>query len=77
MTRHERARLRLACRQYAHTYLGVKRLPAGVPQLVRDYADGFITYPFRAGSAYVMYLGHPLDGLGRLLWPYRKGPLLA
>lgn len=77
MKRYERARLRLGCRQYAYAYLGVKRLPAGVSRLVRDYADGFTTDPFGEPSAYGVSVGHPLTGLGHLLRPYRKPRFLV
>lgn len=77
MTRYERARVRLACRHYAYGYLGVKRLPAGVPQLVRAYADGFTTYPFGEPSAYGVSVGHPLTGLGHMLRQFRKRMVLA
>jgi hypothetical protein len=45
MTRRERATMRLAARAQARAYLGVERLPAGVPAICQAYADAFTVYP--------------------------------
>ena len=59
MNRRSRARVRLEVFDYARRYLGVKRLPAGVPKLLNEFVATLD--------------GPPSQGaLGSLLAPYRK-----
>jgi hypothetical protein len=65
MNRRVRKRLRDEAFEFSHRYLGVQRLPAGVPALIRAYVNGLEGWP------------EPTDyTLGAILWPYRRWPLL-
>ena len=61
MNRRVRKRLRDEAMEYARRFLGVKRLPPGVPGLVRNYINGLTGWP-EPGD----------DTLAHLLRPYRK-----
>jgi hypothetical protein len=49
--RQHRALMRRGAMAYARAFLGVKRLPAGVRALVRDYADTIDTWALLPGLA--------------------------
>lgn len=74
MKRRDRAYLRRWCLKYAHDYLGVRRLPNGVPALVRGFADAIETWPGPTWNSAGYDIGRPLSVALR---PYRKRALVA
>lgn len=70
MTRYERAHLRRHAQDYAHRYLGVRRLPPGAKVVARAYADSFTTYP--EPSVFEEQRVDPFGGLGRQLQRFRR-----
>jgi hypothetical protein len=59
MNRFDRKFRRDAAMDYARRFLNVKRLPAGVPAIVKAYAEETSFWT-------------PMDGLGQQLRAYRK-----